>query len=180
MRGTGAIRGRRGQPVWVLGAGLVTCGGDPAEVAGLLGAFTHGAVWSYDCDVTGHCTANYTGTATPLLHLPLAVLTDRSCASACDAFADAVKDLSLGALIGTRTAGIVAGPADVYELDDGSLLGLPSRHELGVLHEIINGIGVAPDYYLPLTAADLSNGRDPDIAKALTLLGVVTAARSHE
>jgi carboxyl-terminal processing protease len=150
-------------------------GGDPAEVAGLLDAFIHGAVWSYDCDVTGHCTANHTanhtGTATPLLHLPLAVLTDRNCASACDAFADAVKDLNLGTLIGTRTAGIVAGPADVYELDDGSLLGLPSQHELGALHEIINGIGVAPDYYLPLTAADLSNGRDPDIAKALTLLG---------
>jgi carboxyl-terminal processing protease len=128
-------------------------------------------VWSYDCDVTGHCTANHTGTVTPLLHLPLAVLTDRNCASACDAFAGAVKDLRLGTLIGTRTAGIVAGPANVYELDDGRLLGLPSLHELGALHEIINGIGVAPDYYLPLTAADLSTGRDAGIAKALTLLG---------
>jgi PDZ domain len=33
------------------------------------------------------------------------------------------------------------------------------------------GVGVAPDYYLPLTAQDLSTGHDPDIAKALTLLG---------
>jgi carboxyl-terminal processing protease len=146
-------------------------GGSPAEVADLLGAFTHGTVWSYDCDVTGHCTANTTGTATPLLHLPLAVLTDRNCASACDAFTGAVKDLRLGILIGTRTAGIVAGPANVYELDDGSLLGLPSLHELGADREIINGIGVAPGYYVPLTAADLSAGRDPGIAKALTLLG---------
>jgi hypothetical protein len=36
---------------------------------------------------------------------------------------------------------------------------------------LINGIGVAPDYYLPLTAQDLSTGHDPDITKALTLLG---------
>ena len=41
----------------------------------------------------------------------------------------------------------------------------------GADHEIIDGIGVAPDYYLPLTAQDLSTGHDPDIAKALTLLG---------
>jgi hypothetical protein len=29
----------------------------------------------------------------------------------------------------------------------------------------------SPDYYLPLTAHDLSTGHDPDIAKALALLG---------
>jgi carboxyl-terminal processing protease len=146
-------------------------GGDPAEVARLLSAFTHGEVWSYDCDVSGHCTANYTGSGVPLLHLPLVVLTDRNCASACDAFSGAVKDLRLGTLVGTRTAGIVAGPAAGYVLDDGSLLALPAEHELGADHEIINGIGVAADYYLPLTARDLSTGHDPGIAKALTLLG---------
>jgi hypothetical protein len=32
-------------------------------------------------------------------------------ASGCDAFSGAVKDLHLGTLVGTRTAGIVAGPA---------------------------------------------------------------------
>ena len=44
-------------------------------------------------------------------------------------------------------------------------------HAFGADHEIIDGIGVAPGYYLPLTAQDLSTGHDPDIAKALTLLG---------
>jgi carboxyl-terminal processing protease len=65
----------------------------------------------------------------------------------------------------------VAGPAAGYLLDDGSLLGFPAGHDLGADHELINGIGVAPDYYVPLTAQDLSTGHDPDIAKALTLLG---------
>jgi carboxyl-terminal processing protease len=146
-------------------------GGAPPEVARLLGAFVHGAAWSYDCDVRDSCTPNYTDGSVPLLHLPLVVLTDRNCASACDAFTGAVKDLRVGALVGTRTSGLVAGPASGFVLDDGSLLSLPAEHELGASHETINGIGVAPGYYVPLTAQDLSTGHDPDVAKALTLLG---------
>jgi len=145
-------------------------GGTVADPARLLGAFIHGAAWSYDCDVHGSCAARYTDSSVPLLHLPLVVLTDRNCVSACDAFSGAVKDLRLGTLVGTRTSGIVAGPAAAYLLDDASLLGFPAGHDLGADHELINGIGVAPDYYIPLTAQDLSTGHDPDIAKALTLL----------
>src|SRR5262249_39259966 len=135
-----------------------------------LGAFAHGKTWSYDCDVSGICTANRTDDTVALLHLPLAVLTDRDCASACDAFSGAVKDLRLGTLIGTRTSGLVSGPAPGYALGDGSLLTLPSKHELGANREIINGVGVAPDRFVPLTAQDLSTGHDPDILSALTLL----------
>ena len=58
----------------------------------------------------GNCPATCTGTDVPLLHLPLVVLTDRNCASGCDAFSGAVKDLRLGTLVGTRTAGILAAP----------------------------------------------------------------------
>jgi carboxyl-terminal processing protease len=146
-------------------------GGTVADPARLLGAFIHGAAWSYDCDVHGSCTAHYTDSSVPLLHLPLVVLTDRNCASACDAFSGAVKDLRLGTLVGTRTSGIVAAPAAAYLLDDASLIILPATQEFSAHHELINGIGVAPDYYLPLTAQDLSTGHDPDIAKALALLG---------
>ena len=85
-------------------------GGTVADPARLLGAFIHGKAWSYDCDVHGRCTPTYTDSSVPLLHLPLVVLTDRNCASACDAFSGAVKDLRLGTLVGTRTAGIVAAP----------------------------------------------------------------------
>jgi carboxyl-terminal processing protease len=146
-------------------------GGTVADPARLLGAFIHGKAWIYDCDVHGNCTATYTDSSVPLLHLPLVVLTDRNCVSACDAFSGAVKDLRLGTLVGTRTAGIVSAPAAGYLLDDGSVLGLPAKRELSAHHELINGIGVAPDYYIPLTAQDLSTGHDPDITKALSLLG---------
>ena len=145
-------------------------GGLSLEVADLLGAFEHGTAYAYDCAVTGTCTADYPDASTPLLHLPLAVLTDRDCSSGCDTFSEAVKDLHLGTLIGARTAGIVAGPATGWVLDDGSQLALPVEHQLGADHELINGIGVAPDYYVPMTAQDLATGNDPDITKALALL----------
>jgi carboxyl-terminal processing protease len=106
-----------------------------------------------------------------LLNLPVVALTDRDCASACDSFAGAVKDLDLATLIGTRTAGIVSGPAAAYVLTDNSQIRMPSRHDKAADGEVIDGVGVTPDIYLPRTAADLSTGRDPAMSKALSLLG---------
>ena len=146
-------------------------GGSPAAVAELLGAFVHHATWSYDCTVKGRCLPNQVDSSIALLHLSLVVLTDRGCVSACDAFSATVKDLHFGELVGTQTGGLVSGPAAVYTLDDGSVLFLPQRHELGPDHEVVDGVGVAPDYYLPMTAYDLSTGHDPDVTKALQLLG---------
>ena len=64
----------------------------------------------------------------------------------------------------------MAGGALPWALDDGSALTLPPMHGLGADHEIINGIGGAPDYYIPRTARDVATGHDPDLAKALALL----------
>jgi carboxyl-terminal processing protease len=46
---------------------------------------------------------------------------------------------------------------------------MPTNHQLSADHDFINGIGVAPNHYIPFTATDLATGRDPDVAKALTL-----------
>jgi carboxyl-terminal processing protease len=97
-------------------------------------------------------------------------LIDRGCASACDMFASAVKDLHLATLVGARTAGEASGPAATYQLEDGSGLSLPKFYQIGANKEIVNTIGVAPDYFAPMTAADLSAGRDPGLAKAQELL----------
>ena len=146
-------------------------GGLPTEVARLLGGFVHGKVWGFDVNRNGVRTANHTDDTVALLHQPLVVLTDRDCVSACDSFSDAVKDLHLGTLVGTRTAGVIAGPASPYLLDDGSLLGVPAAHTLGANGEIIDGIGVAADYNAPVTPQALSTGHDPAVDKALSLLG---------
>jgi carboxyl-terminal processing protease len=145
-------------------------GGSPDEVARLLGALVHDRVTSYWCDVRDHCTANHSDDSVELLRLPVVVLTDRRCASTCESFSSTVKDLHLGALVGTRSAGIVAGPAEPWLLDNGTLLQLPKLHEIGANREVVDTIGVAPDHYAPLTAADLSAGRDPGLDEAVTLL----------
>ncbi|GAA3618088.1 hypothetical protein GCM10022419_124520 [Nonomuraea rosea] len=145
-------------------------GGSSAEVDRLLGAFAHGKVTAYLCDGAGACTASRTDDTVPLLNLPLAVLTDRDCASACDHFTSAVKANGLGALVGTRTAGIVSGPATAYALDDGSALLLPALYHLGPGREVIDRSGTPPHHYVPTTAKDMSTGRDPVLARALTVL----------
>ncbi|MEU4411018.1 S41 family peptidase [Streptosporangium sp. NPDC023963] len=145
-------------------------GGSPREVTRLLGAFAHGKVTSYFCPSKGDCVPNRTDDSVPLLGLRLVVLTDRGCASACEDFSAAVRGNGLGTLVGTRTAGAVSGPAAAFLLDDGSVLLLPRVRHLGPDREIIDTIGVPVDHHAPLTALDLATGRDPGVAKALSLL----------
>lgn len=145
-------------------------GGDPEAVRTLLGALAHDKIISYWCDPGDKCTPNHTDDSVELLNLPIIALTDRRCASACDAFASGVKDLKLGTLVGTRTTGAVAGPGLGYKLANNTVLMLPKYHEIGANREIVDTIGVAPDHYAPTTAADLSAGRDPGLDKAVSLL----------
>lgn len=145
-------------------------GGRPVEAIRLLSAFAHGKVTAYQCTVDGTCQPMRTDNTVELLNLPLVVLTDRSCASACEHFSSAVKDLRIGKLVGTRTAGVISGPAQPYLLKNNTLLGFPSKHHLGPNREVIDRIGVPPDHYVSLTPKDAAAGRDPALAKALTLL----------
>lgn len=145
-------------------------GGSAAEPSKLLGAFAHGKVDAYHCTADGVCDPSVTDDSVALLNLPLAVLTDRSCASACEHFSSAVKDHRLGVLVGTRTAGVISGPAQPYLLDNNTMLSFPAMHHLGPNKELIDKIGVAPDHYVPMLAKDVAAGRDPALAKALSLL----------
>ncbi|MCK2215400.1 S41 family peptidase [Actinomadura sp. ATCC 31491] len=145
-------------------------GGSPTEAIRLLSAFAHGKVTAYQCAADGTCQDSRTDDTVPLVGLPLAVLTDRSCASACEHFSSAVKDLRLGRLVGTRTAGVVSGPAQPYLLADNTVLSFPARHHLGPGREVIDGIGVPPDRYVPTTPRDAAAGRDPVLAEALASL----------
>jgi carboxyl-terminal processing protease len=145
-------------------------GGSPVEVSRLLGGWTRSKATSYWCDVKDKCEPNKADETVPLVNLPLVVLTDRGCASACDSFSSTVKDLKLGTIVGTRTAGAVSGPGSGFLLNDGSLIGLPKIHEIGANKEVVNTVGVAPDHVAPLTSEALSAGRDPGVEKALSLL----------
>ncbi|MGW4957370.1 S41 family peptidase [Nonomuraea sp. NPDC004186] len=145
-------------------------GGSPQEAIRLESAFAHGKATAHLCTVDGKCETLRTDDTVPLVNLPLMVLIDRSCASACEHFSSAVKDLRVGQLIGTRTAGVISGPAQPYLLANNTTLNFPTRHHLGPEHEVIDRIGVPPDHHVPLTPKDAATGRDPALAKALTLL----------
>ena len=103
----------------------------------------------------------------PLIHVPVVVLIDRGCASACDVTAAAFHDLHLGRLIGERTAGDAAGPARPWFLDDGGIVQIPVAFLRGADGEIVDGIGVPPDDAAPVTPPALSAGRDPGVEQAL-------------
>lgn len=141
-------------------------GGAAGEPARLLGAFAPNRVFAYFEDGRGHRTAARTAANMPLVHAPLLVLIDRGCASACDVTAAAIRDLRLGRLVGERSAGDAAGPAQPWFLDDGGLLQIPVAFMRGARGEIVDGIGVPPDQPAPATAAALSAGRDPALEQA--------------
>ncbi|MFI6499493.1 S41 family peptidase [Nonomuraea typhae] len=145
-------------------------GGSPEEATRLVSGFAHGKVTAYQCAADGACETMRTDDSVPLLNLPLVVLVDRACASACEHFSSAIKDHRVGPLVGTRTAGVISGPAQPYLLSNYTSLGFPSKHHLAPDREVIDRVGVAPDHHVPLTAADAAAGRDPALAKALTLL----------
>ncbi|NUP33454.1 MAG: peptidase, partial [Streptomycetaceae bacterium] len=146
-------------------------GGVADEGNVLLGAFVHDATVISFCDANGRCEPQRVDDNVPLLSLPMVTLTDDGCASACEVFATGIKDLRLGTLVGTRTAGVNSGPARLYALNDNtSAIRFPSQRAIGADGEIVDGIGVPPDIYAPLTAADVSTGKDPALAQATSLL----------
>ncbi|MBB5079491.1 S41 family peptidase [Nonomuraea endophytica] len=145
-------------------------GGRAPEAIRLVSAFVHGKVTAYLCTVDARCEALRTDDTVEPLKLPLALLTDRSCASACEHFTSAVKDLGIGHLVGTRTAGVVSGPAEPFQLGNNTTLTFPTRHHLGPNRETLDRIGVPPDHHVPPLPRDAAAGRDPALAKALSLL----------
>ncbi|MYS82023.1 S41 family peptidase [Embleya scabrispora] len=144
-------------------------GGRGEDVIKLLSAFVHGKVTSNECGLR-KCTANHTDDTVPLLNLPMTLLTDGLCASACEDFTSAVKDIGIGKIVGGRTAGKISGKPIPYLLNDNSVLLLPMKHHASANGQVINEIGVAVDHEIPTTAQDLSAGRDPALEKATQLL----------
>ncbi|NAS21436.1 peptidase [Herbidospora sp. NEAU-GS84] len=145
-------------------------GGSPLEATRLVSAFVHGKVTSYLCRADDRCEPGQTDDTVPLVGLPVVVLVDRGCASACEHFSSAVKDHRAGTLVGTRTAGLISGPAQPFLLRDNTVLSFPTRRHLGPDREIVDRIGVAPDHFVPPTPEDAAAGHDAALAKALTLL----------
>lgn len=141
-------------------------GGAADQAVRIISALTHHAVVGYQVDGRGHRDPQRTDNDVSLLHTPVAVLIDGGSASSSELVAGAVRDLHLGTLVGTRSAGAIAG-AEFYGLNDGSGLEITEDRVLGPLGETIDGIGITPRQQRVATAADLSAGHDPVIDQAV-------------
>jgi len=110
----------------------------------------------------------------------LAVLIDRRSASGAEILAAAIQQNGRGLLLGDRTVGAVqlasvqVNKVGVDRLVFFGTMVAEAEYELEGGRKI-EGVGVMPDFLMPLSAADLQARRDPVLAKALKQLGVVRA-----
>jgi carboxyl-terminal processing protease len=132
----------------------------------LLSAFVHHKTLFYSVDGKGKRSPQRADNSVPLLSVPLVVLTDAASASSSEIVAGAVRDYHLGALVGTRTAGALAG-ADFFGLNDGGGLEITEVRVLGPHGEKVDGVGVVPDQQITTSPRDLSTGHDPAIDSAV-------------
>ena len=153
-------------------------GGSPQGMVQLVSAFVHGKTLSTVVTGSGVSQVLRTDDTVPLLQRPVVLLVDGASLSAADQTSAAFRDLHVGRLVGERTAGVVAGPARPFALDDGSILAITTGFNRGPNGEIVDKVGVPVDDPTPLpSAADLSAGRDPAVDQGLRDLGTGARAR---
>jgi carboxyl-terminal processing protease len=101
--------------------------------------------------------------------LPLVVLVDGGTASMGEIFASAVQEHGAATIIGADTAGSVAA-AQVFGLSDGSGLQVTVFDILSGDGKPLNKVGVVPDEVVQPDGADLANGADPVLERAVAVL----------
>ena len=108
---------------------------------------------------------------------PIAVLTDGNSGSMSEILASAIRENGVGRVIGTRTAGNVAGTTP-YPLQDGSGLAVTGWVIRSGLGKTLNGVGLEPDQVVELDPQQLAAGRDNQLDLALEYLRDESAARA--
>lgn len=107
---------------------------------------------------------------------PLVILIGPDSFSASEVAPEALRQLNRAVLIGEHTTGCMAETRAV-PLSDGSAIYVTEAHGLvGPQRLDLEGIGVAPDFVAPLSAADLAAGRDPGLETAVSFLQQAAAA----
>jgi carboxyl-terminal processing protease len=148
-------------------------GGELQVLLSLLSKFLKDGPFAYQVDRQGQRAAfGPDGTYLPRQH-PLVVLVSDSTSSAAELFAAAVQRYGAGKVVGTKTAGCL-GIGNRFELPDGSGLSVTVNKLLGPDGNDLNKIGVVPNETVELSRTDLAAGRDPQLDRALGLLGVKT------
>ncbi|HEX2515132.1 MAG TPA: S41 family peptidase [Chloroflexota bacterium] len=145
-------------------------GGELQVLLSLLSKFLKDGPFAYQVDRRGARAAfGPDGTYLPRQR-PMVVLVSDSTSSAAELFAAAVQHFGAGTVVGTRTAGCL-GIGNRFELADGSGLSVTVQKLLGPDGKELNKVGLNPTETVEVSRADLAAGRDPQLERALVLLG---------
>jgi carboxyl-terminal processing protease len=94
---------------------------------------------------------------------------DENSASAAELMAAALQEHGRATLVGARTSGAVEASV-LVELSDGSALSVTILRLASGQGRRLEGVGVSPDVPVGVTVADLDQGRDPQLQRAILLL----------
>jgi carboxyl-terminal processing protease len=100
---------------------------------------------------------------------PLVLLVDGGTASASEIVAGALQDRDRAVLIGQKTYG-KGSVQSVFDLSDGSSVHITSAKWLTPNRHQINGQGLTPNVEVGITDDDRSQGRDPQLERAIQYL----------
>jgi C-terminal processing protease CtpA/Prc len=103
-------------------------------------------------------------------HGRVVILVNEHTASAGEMLAAFAEENNLATIVGTKTAGrLLSG--GTFRAGEGYILGLPVAAYLTWHGRLIEGNGVSPSVTVELEPDDLFSGRDPQLQKALEIVG---------
>jgi carboxyl-terminal processing protease len=141
-------------------------GGYVSAAQSIVSMFVNTGVVAYERSSDGSLQALPVQSGQRHVTAPVAVLVDRSTASAAEITAAALRDDDHAVLVGTRTYG-KGSMQSVYNLSDGSSLHITDKLWLTPTRKSIQGRGLAPD--LPVSDA-AGTGGDPQLRAAESYL----------
>jgi carboxyl-terminal processing protease len=112
-------------------------------------------------------------------HIPLVVLIDEASASAAELMSSALHEQGRATLVGAKTSGAVEASV-LIDLSDDSALSVTVLRLASGLGKRLENVGVSPDVTLGMSVADLDQGRDTQLQRAIQIvrqrLGLATGA----
>lgn len=106
-----------------------------------------------------------------LTKLPMVVLINGGTASASEITAGAIQDYNRGVLVGTQSYGKGSVQNWITLADDQGAIRVTIARWLTPNERQINEVGLSPDYIVEITEDDIAAKTDPQLDKAIQLLG---------